>query len=184
MNHLTKPIRRALLAGSLALCGGASAHVVLDQPVALAGTSYRATLRVGHGCEGAPTTALRVRLPEGLRGARPMPKPGWTLATRTEKLARPYTSHGRQISEDVVEVTWTARTPEDALADGHYDEFVIRATLPEDAAPLWFRVLQTCTRGQHDWSEVPASGTATRGLKAPAALLELLPNRPGGHAHH
>jgi periplasmic copper chaperone A len=47
--------------------------------------------------------------------------------------------------------------------------------LPPTPGALWFRVLQVCESGRNDWSEIPASGTVTRGLKAPAALLEVTP---------
>lgn len=175
-----------IIVGGSMLTGAAAAfgHVVLDQPVALGGTSYRATLRVGHGCEGSPTHTVRVTLPDGFRGAKPMPHPGWTVAIRREKLARPYTSHGREVTEDVVEVTWTAQSREHWLADAHYDEFVLRGSLPEAATAMWFKVLQICEKGNLDWSEIPASGTSTKGLKAPAALLEVLPSGPAGHAAH
>ena len=36
----------------------AQAHVTLLVGAAAAGAGYRAALRVGHGCEGAPTTEL------------------------------------------------------------------------------------------------------------------------------
>ena len=83
-----KSLRHLIPAALLTASLGAAAHVVLEKPSAPAGSSYRAVLRVGHGCEGSPTTALRVLLPDGLRGAKPMPKPGWILATRRAPLAR------------------------------------------------------------------------------------------------
>ena len=43
--------------------------------------------------------------------------------------------------------------------------------LPDQAGPVWLKVLQTCEVGQTDWSEVPSAGTSTKGLKTPAALL-------------
>jgi uncharacterized protein YcnI len=110
-----------------------------------------------------------------------MPKPGWTLELRRAPLAVPYESHGRRITDDVVEVTWRAAAREAWLADAHFDEFVLRGQTPERAGPLWFKVLQLCERGQWDWAEVPATGTATRGLRAPAALLEV--QAPAGEAH-
>ncbi len=167
----------------LAAATGASAHVVLDEPAALAGSSYRATFRVGHGCDGSPTTALRVFLPAGVRGAKPMPRAGWTLAIRRAALAQPDDSHGKTVREDVVEISWTASAPEHALPDAWYDEFVLRATLPAQAGPLWFRVVQTCASGQLDWAGIPSQGTSTRGLKAPAVLLEVLPSGMAGHGH-
>jgi periplasmic copper chaperone A len=179
-----KPLRT--LATLLALLGitASHAHVVLEEPAALAGSSYRASFRVSHGCSGSPTTGIKVFMPAGVRGAKPMPKAGWTLTTQRAILAQPYESHGKTIREDVVEVTWVAQSAAAALPDDWYDEFVLRATLPQEAGALWFRVLQTCASGQLDWADIPAQGTSTRGMKTPAALLEVLPSgRAGAHAH-
>lgn len=169
---------------TLALCGlsaAAQAHVVLAEPVALANTSYRAAFRVGHGCEGRPTTAIRVSLPAGFQGAKPMPKAGWALRTRLEKIAQPYNSHGKTITDDVVEVTWTATAPEHALPDAWYDEFVLRGQLAVPGGALWFKVLQTCDQGATDWAEVPSHGTSTKGMKAPAVLLDVMPSNTVHH---
>ena len=178
----------------LGLLATAHAHVTLEQASAPAGSYYKAVLRVGHGCAGLPTTALRVQLPAGFKGAKPMPKSGWTLSTRSEKLAQPYISHGKTVSEDVSEITWTANNHEAWLADAHYDEFVLRGQLPEQAGALWFKVLQSCEAGDksgsNDWSQIPSSGMSTQGLKTPAALLQVMPaasavNSPtsAGHQH-
>ena len=179
-------LRSSFLSGAALLlaAASASAHVVLEDGAALAGSSYRASFRIGHGCAGSPTTGIRVYMPTGVRGAKPMPKAGWTLTTRRAPLAQPYDNHGKTVREDVVEVSWVANGPAQALPDDWYEEFVLRATLPEQAGALWFRVLQTCANGQLDWAEIPAQGTSTRGMKTPAALLEVLPS--GGasaHAH-
>ena len=157
--------------------------MVLGEPAALAGTSYRATLRVGHGCEGSPVTALRVMLPAGFQGAKPMPKAGWLLSVKTAKLAKPYDSHGKTITDDVSEITWTATAKEHWLPDAYYDEFVLRGGLPATAGPMWFKVMQTCEKGSIDWAEVPATGTSTKGLKFPAALLEIIESGAVGHQH-
>lgn len=180
----SKNFVRCLSAAALALAlAPASAHVVLEDQAALAGSSYRAAFRVGHGCAGSPTTGIRVFLPAGVRGAKPSPKPGWTLAVRREPLAQPYDSHGKTVREDVVEISWTASGPAHALLDDWYDEFVLRATLPAQAGALWFRVLQTCASGQLDWADIPVQGTSTRGMKTPAVLLEVLPSGQAGHVH-
>ena len=174
-----------LCASTLALFNTtAQAHIVLQDGAAAASSSYRATLRVGHGCDGEPTSALRVLVPAGFNGAQPMPKPGWTLRTVIGPLPQPYESHGKKYTEGVLEISWTANSPDNALPDAHYDEFVLRGTTPAKAGPLWFKVVQTCTKGANDWVEAPASGTSTKGLKMPAALLEVLDVQPaGGHAH-
>lgn len=175
---------RILLA--LALFSGATAsfaHVVLDEPAALAGRSYKAALRLGHGCEGSPTTAVKVLIPAGFQGAKPMPKAGWSLSTTVAKLAKPYDSHGKTISEDVTEITWTANSKDSWLADAWYEEFMLRGSLPAEAGAMWFKVLQTCEKGRNDWVQVPESGISTKGLKAPAALLEIIESGPAGHQH-
>ena len=82
----------------------AFAHIVLTEPKAVAGSYYKATLRVGHGCNGSATTGLTVQVPAGFQGAKPQPKAGWVIATRKSKLATPYNSHGKTVTEDVVEL--------------------------------------------------------------------------------
>lgn len=156
------------------LCSGiASAHVVLEQRTAPAGSYYKGVLRVGHGCDGSATRALRVLVPEGVRSAKPMPKTGWKLDIKKVKLAMPYDSHGKTVTEEVSELVWTARTAEAALPDAHYDEFVFQVVLPKTAGPLWFKVVQGCVVGRNERTQVPDSGTATKGLKSPAALLNV-----------
>ena len=147
------------------------AHVVLSESQAQAGSYFKASLRVGHGCNGSATTGITVTVPAGFQGAKPQPKAGWAVETQKAKLAQPYTSHGKLITEDVVELRWTAASKEAALLDDQFDEFSFMSRLPEQAGPVWLKVLQTCESGQTDWSEVPSSGTSTKGLKSPAALL-------------
>jgi uncharacterized protein YcnI len=162
----------------------AQAHITLDEPQALAGTAYKAAFRVGHGCNGSATQRISVRIPAGFMNAKPIPKPGWTIEIRRAPLAEPYESQGKTITEDVVEITWKANSRATWLQDAWYDEFVVRGQTPAQPGPLWFKVLQQCEKGQSDWSEVPVSGTSTTGLKAPAALLEVLPDEHAEHAEH
>jgi periplasmic copper chaperone A len=180
MKLTLKTLTAVALACSL---GSAFAHIVLDEPVAQAGASYKAALRVSHGCAGSPTKAIRVLLPAGFRGAKPQPKAGWSLSTRSEKLAQPYSSHGKEITEDVVEISWAATSRENWLSDAFFDEFVLRGTLPERPGVLWFKVLQTCEGGSNDWSEIPAAGVSTQGMKSPALLLKVLPAGLTAHTH-
>jgi periplasmic copper chaperone A len=162
----------------LAGAGNALAHVTLEQQQVESGAHYKAVLRVGHGCEGLPTTAVRVQLPAGFQGAKPMPKAGWTVQVKTDKLAAPYDNHGKQITEDVSEITWAVKSPEFALKDNEYDEFILRGRAAMPAGAAWFKVTQLCQEssktGSNPWTEIPASGTNTRGLKYPAALLNVL----------
>ena len=172
-------------AAGVAILSSSSAfsHVVLGDQAALANTSYRAALRVGHGCDGSPTTGLTVTIPAGFKGAKPMPKPGWTLSTKVAKLDKPYDDHGRQVNEDVAEISWSANSRDSWLPDSFYDEFVLRGGLPGQAGPMWFKVVQTCEKGANRWVEVPASGSSTKDLKSPAALLEIIESGAAGHQH-
>lgn len=183
LNTMKKIAATALLISAGGIFGSASAHVVLEYQVAPAGASYKATFKVGHGCGGSPTRQIAVDIPAGMRGARPMPKPGWTLDVQREKLAQPTTSHGRSITDDVVRVTWTAKTAEDMLPNAHYDEFVLVATTPAQAGTVYWSVRQACAEGRNDWVDVPAAGQKLSDLKSPAAALEILPTG-GGAAHN
>ncbi len=168
--------RQTLLWAALALLSQAAhAHVTLEYPVATAGQSYKATFKIGHGCGASPTRVVEVDIPAGVRGARPMPKPGWNLEVSREKLAQPYTSHGRTVSEDTVRIRWAAKTEADMLPSAHYDEFVLVGTLPAQAGMLYWPVRQLCPQGRLEWTEVPATGQKWSNLKSPAAELELMP---------
>jgi uncharacterized protein YcnI len=161
------PFRRcAELATALACLSAALpaiAHVTLEVPEAAAGSYYKAVFRVSHGCEGSPTVALRVEIPEGVASAKPQPKPGWQVATSKRKLAQPVDlGHGRSATEVVREVAWTGGP----LLNDQYDEFVVQLRLPATPGQtLYFPVVQGCERGEHRWTETEQAGS-------------------GGHAHH
>ena len=175
----------------------AFSHIVLEHKSALTASTYKAIFMVSHGCQGSATTGITVQLPAGFQGAKPYPKAGWKLSVKQAPLAQPYDNHGKLVTQDVSVVSWTADSKEAALQDAYFDEFTLRGKLPEAAGPLWFKVLQTCENGSVDWSEQPTSGTSTKGLKAPAALLEVTaqrqsaepmaapvkPSAHGGHQH-
>jgi len=177
---LFNPLLCALLA---AMSLAASAHTVLEYPVATAGQSYKATFKVGHGCGTSSTRQIVVDIPAGVQGAKPMPKPGWRLEVSRDKLAKPYTSHGRTVTEDVTRISWTAKTADDMLPNGHYDEFVLVGTLPEQAGTMYWPVQQVCEQGRMDWTDIPQPGQKLSDLKSPAAVLELMPGAGGAHAH-
>ncbi|HVJ43616.1 MAG TPA: YcnI family protein [Dongiaceae bacterium] len=150
----------------------ALAHVTLETGEAPADGYYKAVLRVPHGCEGAPTTAIRVQIPAGVKQAKPMPKPGWQLAVKKEKLAQPYDWYGTQVTEDVREISWSGGN----LPDAFYDEFVFRAKLPDAAGQvIRFPVIQTCATGEAKWIEIPAAGAAEDSVEHPAPSLKLGP---------
>lgn len=161
----------AVCAAAALMYGSAGAHVVLEKKSTEAGTAFKAAFVVGHGCDGSPTTGITVKIPDGFRGVKPVPKPGWTLETRKVPLDKPYESHGRKITERVSEVTWKSGK----LDAEHYDEFVVVMQAPEAAGKKYFAVSQRCESGSMDWAEIPAAGKSRRDYKMPAAELEVLP---------
>ena len=163
----------AALGAALLLAAHAQAHVTLEIQEASAGSFYKATLKVPHGCEGQPMVKMRVQLPDGVTNVKPQPKPGWKLATVKGRLGTPYDDgHGRMITEGIREVVWS----NGRLPDDQYDEFAMQVRLPD--APnttLHFLVVQECLKGVNRWIELPEAGKTSRDLKHPAPSLRLKP---------
>ena len=170
--HPTLATALPLLAfAAILLASTARAHVTLEQPEAAAGSTYKAVLRVGHGCDGSPTVAIRVRIPDGMIAVKPMPKPGWQLATRVEPYPEPVRYFESTLTEGVREIAWTGGE----LPDEWYDEFVFRGRLPDAPAGtvLWFPVVQECAAGVNRWIEIPAEGRSADDYAEPAPGLTL-----------
>lgn len=160
----------------------AHAHVSLERAEAPRGKSYKAVLKVPHGCDGSATHTVRVEIPEGFIGVKPMPKPGWTIKTARGPYAQTHAYHHGPISEGVRAVEWSGGE----LPDDHYDEFVAAGYLAKELAPgakLYFKVVQVCAKGEARWVEVPGEGVDPHDLKAPAAVLNIADGGPEAHAH-
>lgn len=157
----------------------AFAHAALEQREAKIGGAYKAVVKIGHGCEGSPTTSVRVDIPEGVIGVKPMPKPGWTITMQRGAYARAYKHYHGDLSEGVRQITWTGGP----LPDDYYDEFVVSAYIAGELTPgttLYFPVTQTCEKGELAWTDIPAAGQDAHDLKSPAATLKLLANAGSG----
>jgi uncharacterized protein YcnI len=139
-----------ILASLLAalLTSSARAHVSLEPKTALGGSYQTLSFRAGHGCAGSATTAITIVLPEAITGAKPMPKPGWTLSTGSREIA------------------WRGGP----LPDSQFDEFKLLVKLPDGAGKQVFKVLQRCEQGSADWIELPGVAGSH-----PAPVLEILP---------
>jgi len=153
----------------------AMAHITFDSREASVGSTWKAVLRVPHGCDGQPTLKVRVKVPEGMFAVKPMPKPGWEVETVTGKYQGGYDNHGTVLTEGVTEIVWTGK-----LLDEHYDEFVFRGSLA-DSLPagemLYFPVVQECEGGAERWIELPAAGGDAHELAFPAPGIKLLPKK-------
>ena len=84
-------LRRLALAGAagaavvLAVAPPAGAHVGATSETAAGVTTI--TFTFTHGCDEAPTTSLRVQLPEGATDVEPQDPPGWTSEVSGGELA-------------------------------------------------------------------------------------------------
>ena len=151
----------------------AAAHVTLEKRQAPVGSYYKAVFAVPHGCAGSPTVKLRVQIPEGVIGIKPMPKPGWTLEMVKGKYAAEYEFHGSKLSEGVKEVVWSGGK----LADDNFDEFVFSSYLTAGLKPdttLYFPVVQECEQGVSRWIDIPSEGGHSHDSKTPAPGLKLI----------
>jgi uncharacterized protein YcnI len=165
-------IRLASLALACGLAGTpAAAHVTLETQQAPPNSTTRATFRVPHGCDGAPTIRFTVRLPDAVTNALPMPKPGWTLRTVPRADAPAPTGHGA--APQLAEIIWEGGR----LDSAHYDEFVVRLRLPDAPGTLlYIPVVQDCPEGkQAAWTEIPEPGRRITDYGRPAPAIRLLP---------
>lgn len=171
--------KRSLATAALVALGAsqAFAHITLETQTAPVGSTYKAVIRVPHGCKGAATTKVRVQIPEGVIAVKPMPKPGWTLETVKGKYEKSYDYYGTPTSEGVKEVVWSGGK----LLDEHYDEFGLRGYLTTDLkadATLYVPIVQECEGGGVErWIEVPAAGKVSDDYKFPAPGLKLTPKK-------
>lgn len=171
-------LKKLLLATSVLAFGptAASAHVTFESQEAAVGSTYKAVLRVPHGCDGKATKVVRVQIPEGVIAVKPMPKAGWKLETVKGKYEKTYENHGSQVSEGVKEVIWSGGE----LPDEFYDEFVFRGTLTAGlpaGETLYFPAIQECDGAAERWIEIPASGQDAHDLEMPAPGVKLLPKK-------
>ena len=161
-------------AAALFIATPALAHVTLENRQAAVGSYYKAVFAVPHGCAGSATVKVRVQVPEGVIGIKPMPKPGWNLETVKGKYAAEYELHGSKFLEGVKEVVWSGGK----LADDNYDEFVFASFLTTALKPnttLYFPVVQECEQGTSRWIEIPKESPDDHGSKSPAPGLKLVP---------
>ena len=164
----------ALAGATLFAVGGhALAHVTLEVGEAKVGSTYKAVVRVPHGCDGKATIAVRVQIPDGVIAVKPMPHAGWELSTKIELYAAPVKYLEDPLTEGVREIVWTGGS----LPDAWYDEFVFRGRLPDEGAgtTIYFPVVQECEGGAVDrWIDIPEAGKSADDYEKPAPGLQLI----------
>ncbi|HEY3793997.1 MAG TPA: DUF1775 domain-containing protein [Bradyrhizobium sp.] len=164
----------SLAVAALAAASPAFAHITLEGREAAIGSSYKAVFVVPHGCAGSATVKIRVQIPEGVIGVKPMPKPGWNVEAIKGKYASEYDFHGAKLSEGVKEVVWSGGK----LPDDFYDEFVISTYLTGALKPdtmLYFPTVQECEQGVSRWIDIPVDPAHAHDSKWPAPGVKLIP---------
>jgi uncharacterized protein YcnI len=152
-----------------ALSAPAFAHATLEVQEAKIGSTYKAVVRIGHGCGSEATNVVRVQIPEGYYNVKPMPKAGWQLETVIGPYAGSYDNHGTTVTEGVKEIVWSGGS----LPNEWYDEFVFRGTFAGSLqeGKFWFPTIQECANGQEAWIDV----TGNKEAEDPAPSLKLVP---------
>jgi uncharacterized protein (TIGR03382 family) len=164
MNRRTA-LRRATLTG-LAAAGivtlgttSAMAHVTITPSTTAAGATAELRVEIPHGCVGSATTAISIRMPEGVSDVTASDTDRWAVDEATDAL------------------TWTTDEP---LPDAEHAEVEFSVRLPDDdGATLVFPVIQQCEQGEAAWTEVAEHGEGHDGLERPAPVLVVTPGEPG-----
>jgi len=166
----------ALAAATLsAISLPAHAHATLEVREAQIGSTYRAVMRIPHGCGTEATHTVRVQIPEGFFNAKPMPKAGWELETVTGPYENTYVNHGTELTEGVIEIVWSGGH----LPNEWYDEFIFRGTFADSLEPgrFYFPTIQECANGEDAWIDTSGEPGASR----PAPSVTLTQGTRSGH---
>jgi uncharacterized protein YcnI len=158
------------------LAAPAAAHVTANPSQGPSGSYFFTEFSVGHGCDGSPTTAVSVQIPPGVVSVTPEVEPGWEIETVTGPYDEPVELHGEEITEGVVEVTWTGGP----LPDERLTRFGLSMKLPEGdpGETLYFPVVQQCSDGETRWIQIPEEGGEEPDEPAPGIVLTAA---SGGH---
>jgi uncharacterized protein YcnI len=153
MSSMSRPLRRGLLLvlATVALTAApALAHVeVGDSSVAPDGTAS-ITFSFHHGCDGQPTTSLRIQLPEGVTEVEPQPVDGW------------------QSSVTSTEISWTGGS----IPDGDEGNFTAAMRVSGAAGTtIWFPTVQGCPSAEEAWIETSAPDEPEPENVAPSIVL-------------
>ncbi|GAA3631047.1 hypothetical protein GCM10022200_12350 [Microbacterium awajiense] len=162
------------IAAGVALAVGAplaaSAHVNVTPGTPAAGSNTTLTFAFSHGCDGAPTTALAIEIPEGVAGVKPNVQAGWTITVEEGEDGVP------------TSVTYTTDTP---VEDGYKASVALDVLLGEDTAgsTLAFPTVQSCTEGENAWVEIAEEGEDPHDLDSPAPVVTVGEATDDGHGH-
>ena len=164
------PLVVLTLGGLLALAGPASAHVTVSSTNASPGGYATVVLNVPTESDTASTTKIVVQLPT-VGSVSVQPTPGWTVATKTTKLAKPITTDDGPITQTISQITWTATAA--GIKPGEFQQFFVSLGPLPKAASVSFPAIQYYSDGSVvKWIEQAAPGS-TAAPEHPAPTLSL-----------
>lgn len=177
INSLTALAVTALIAST----SMAFAHAGLSPSEAANGSTVKLAFAIPHGCDGAPTDTVTLKLPEGFVSAKPKAKAGWTIEVTQGNYQQAYEVHGEPVTSGALAIKWSGG----ALPDDQFDEFVVRGTLqtPAGATSLPFAIIQACGTATIAWDQLAAEGEDAHALEHPAPVLAITTAEAGGHEH-
>lgn len=136
---------RAALAAAyaLAIASPAMAHMTFETAQSAPGETFRGVLVLPHGCDGAPTDAVRVTLPDGFADVSAQAKDGWVLET---------SEHNGRVSR----IVWSGGSVPD---DGH-ETFAFTGKFASDLpeTDISFAVEQMCGEVSLGWEPAVSLG--------------------------
>jgi hypothetical protein len=167
---MTRWAAAALLLAAGVTATPALAHVTASPGQAPAGGHAVVGFRIGHGCQGSATTALRIEIGADIASAKAQPKPGWTIEAES--------AAGADGKPRVSAIIWRGRLPDD-----QFDDFNLLLALAKTPGPLYFPAVQTCEAGEARWTQIPAEPEMT-GLERPAPSVTLTASEAPPEHHH
>ena len=155
----------------------AEAHIGVSAPgPIIANTTQELTFVVGHGCGGADTLRVEIRIPEGVTGVRPVDAVFGKAVVK------------KDASDKVTSVVWSKPVEDVLPSDTQLYKFSLRAKLPDTPfVPLFFPAIQTCRSAAGvetvvEWVGEDAGHGHRQASEAanPAPVAFLLPARAPG----
>ena len=136
-------------AALLALAPVASAHVTLQPEEIPAGGFTRLDVRVPTERDNASTTKVEVQFPPGFLFVSTEPVPGWEAKVVRRKLETPVEQSGERITEEVGQVSFTAKDEAAGIGPGQFQDFGLSVSVPDKAgSTLTFKAVQTYSSGE------------------------------------
>jgi uncharacterized protein YcnI len=124
--------------------------------------------------DNASTTKVEVQFPPGFLFASAEPVPGWDAKIVKRKLDKPVEQFGEQMSEEVGQVSFTAKGKAAGIGPGEFQDFGLSLSVPDKAGSmLTFKAVQTYSSGEVvRWIGPPDSEQPAPQVKLAAAAPE------------